>query len=246
MAKSLFTTQPRSFDLDQNQKSLTSWLLIIYIPVILLLIALSLQPIMPVSYLTRDPQAIAGVPFYTGLLSNVGVLLWCTTSAICFFTFSVFKKIQANFKMRSFVLYSGLLTLMLLIDDLWMVHEEVAPNYLQIPEKLVYLFYFGAFCLYFSKFFKVIFKTEFLPLILAFVWFGLSILVDKSEGLNLAAGFNHEILYTIEDSFKLLGIVSWCVYFVGVCQKSLQEFWHLNNERRVREEISYSPLVLTK
>jgi hypothetical protein len=40
----------------------------------------------PLYILTGDPTAVRNVPFFTGFLSNVGVLLWAGATAICLFS----------------------------------------------------------------------------------------------------------------------------------------------------------------
>jgi hypothetical protein len=42
-------------------------------------------------YFTSDPFVLGHLPFYAGILSNVGILLWSASAAICFFTATVVK-----------------------------------------------------------------------------------------------------------------------------------------------------------
>jgi len=98
---------------------------------------LSLQTEIPISYFTRDPSAIMGAPFFIGLFSNVGILFWCSSAAICLFTFAVLRKDFDNRELSSFFLFSGLITSILLLDDLFLFHEEVCLKYLHIPEEVV-------------------------------------------------------------------------------------------------------------
>jgi hypothetical protein len=37
----------------------------------------------PVDELTRDPAAVMRIPYYIGLLSNWGIMLWSAAAAIC-------------------------------------------------------------------------------------------------------------------------------------------------------------------
>ena len=60
----------------------------------------------PVSNLTRDPLAVMGAPVYTGLLSNLGILLWCATAAITLFGAAVLGKRAKRRDWISFLWYS--------------------------------------------------------------------------------------------------------------------------------------------
>ena len=190
----------------------------IYISAIFVLLALtfgSLVAGIPISYFTRDPSALMGVPFYIGLLSNLGILLWCSSAAICLFSFMVFRGVVKNTEVALFFLFSGILTIILLFDDFFLIHESVFPNYLNIPEKLFYAGYVPTLLTYLVRFRKIILKTEFLLLLLALTFFGLSIFTDLFQ--QTFDILKPNLVDLIEDGSKFLGIVSWCAYFVRVC-----------------------------
>jgi hypothetical protein len=75
--------------------------------------------------LTRDPAAISGGPVDTGLLSNMGMLFWASTVAVCFFTATFVARRAATGPTGRFLYTSGLLTLLLLMDDLVQLHERL-------------------------------------------------------------------------------------------------------------------------
>jgi hypothetical protein len=158
-----------------------------------------------VSFFTRDPMAIAGYPFYTGLLSNIGILLWTSAAAICFLNYAILSKQSVKLPVRSYLLYSGMLTMLLLLDDLLMMHEQVFPVYLKIPEK-AYLIGLGI-CAgsYLFRFRQVILNTEYTVLLAAYCFLGLSVCID------ILPHFQGK--YTVEDGCKLLGIATWLLYF---------------------------------
>ena len=183
----------------------------LYVPVlILVLIArwVSFLFSIPMGTLTRDPAALTGRSPFIGVLSHIGVLLWCAGTTICFFSFTVLHKKAFRGEFPHFFMFGGLISLILLIDDLFLFHEKVFPFYLNIPEKLVYLAYGLIIIGYVARFAKLILKTDFIFLILAFSWFGLSIILDL---LELKLSISISILF--EDGAKLFGIVSWFGYF---------------------------------
>ena len=212
------TKQQRTVLSKQNLlgefRSLLPLMIKIYVPVLFILLIIGLQDQIPASHLMRDPLALAKAPFYFGAISNIGVLFWCSTAAIGFFSLAILKQFSKTREFQQFLLLSSCLTSLLLLDDLFLFHESFFPNYLKIPENRVLGGYAVLFLLYLVKSIKTILKTEFTLLILACVFFGLSIVVDE---IRLGGAY-----VILEDGFKLLGIVSWMTYFVRVCAIQLK------------------------
>ena len=164
---------------------------------------------------TQDPTARMQVHPLMGLLSNIGVLFWCVSATACFFGYMILRKRDGQEEIAQFLLASGLVTSVLLLDDLFLFHEALFPEYVNIAEKEVYCFY-GIFVgLYLVIFYRTILKTEYLLLLLAIAFFSLSIFVDfLRDGLL-------PWQYLLEDAPKLFGIVTWCAYFVRVSYQAL-------------------------
>jgi hypothetical protein len=96
---------------------------------------------------------------------------------------------------------------MLLADDWLLLHEHGFPVYLGVPENLVYGMYALALLVYLVRFRARLLAGEWLLLLLAFGWFGLSLAVDRLDGV-----VDVPALYLWEDGAKLLGIVSWLLF----------------------------------
>jgi hypothetical protein len=183
----------------------------LYIPMLILVAMIVLvghQLSIPLTYLTRDPSATTGDSPFIGALSNLGVLFWCASVAICFFSFTLLQKTGNIGGFSAFFGFGGLISLILLLDDLLLFHETVFPLYLNIPEKLVFLSYGLILLGYITRFRKLILKTDFIFLMFAFGLFGLSIFIDLLD-LRISILF--------EDGTKLFGIVSWFGYFARTC-----------------------------
>jgi len=159
----------------------------------------------PIGKLTRDPTAVMRAPFYIGIFSQIGIFFWSATAAICMFSAKLISK-SSDFKRFLFV--SGLLTLLLGFDDVFLLHESVFP-YLGIHEKVVYVTYVGLVLFYLVKFYPTILQTKYIFLVMALGFFALSVIFDKSS----IPGINP---YLLEDGAKMFGIVSWMVYFFSV------------------------------
>ena len=205
----------RSSTLIAQFKALVPTLVRIYLPLLCILLIIRLQNRVPVENLTKDPLAVAGKPFYFGMLSQVGILFWCASAAICFFCAALLIKITST-KLSSFLFFSGCITTVLLLDDLFSVHEYVFPIYLKISETVIYLVYATIFSAYLINFRKTIQSTESIFLIIAFAFFGFSILIDSSFISTPQSWMENGNLHILEDGAKFIGIISWFTYFIRV------------------------------
>lgn len=196
-------------------------------PVIIILLALSAFLIsivllfnffgeVPIGNLTRDPSAVMGAPFHTGILSQTGIFFWSASAAICIFTAKVISKYPDSFKLKRFLIVSGLLTMLLGLDDIFLLHESVFPS-LGIHEKVVYATYAGLVLFYLSKFYRVILDTKYIFLVMALGFFALSVIFDKSSIPGIDP-------YLLEDGAKIIGIVSWLFYFFQVGKDTINKY----------------------
>ncbi len=165
--------------------------------------AVYLQNFTTTGNLTRDPATILGFPLYYGLLSNLGVLCWSSAATICLFS----SKVVQHDELSRFLLFTGVIGSLLLFDDFFLFHERLFPEYLHIPEKLVYMGYVLLIGSYVVRCRKMLIETEFLILILAGGMFAVSVLVDLDPFT-----FWENTSYIIEDGAKLVGIVLWMTY----------------------------------
>jgi hypothetical protein len=185
---------------------------------IALLVALAIVSIynqVPIAVLTRDPTVVGNVHPFTGVLSNLGVLLWCSSAAICLFSGVVLLHTPRT-KGGWFLICSALLTLGLLFDDFFLFHEYLAQHYLGISEKAVYVFEMGVTAAYLLIFRRVILQSEYAVLYLALVFFAISVVIDVRFTKWLGAW-----IFLVEDGAKFLGLVSWCNYYARVSYQFL-------------------------
>lgn len=195
-------------------KKLTLFLLSLYVLPLLFLFGLvvaSLQLDIDLGDFLRDPASTTKVHPFTGVASNVGVILWTATATICLIGWAILRHNPDQLKFSAFLLCSGLLTSLLMLDDFFLLHEKVFNVYFGVPEKITYLGYFGLILWVAVAFRKCILKTEYLILLIAFGFFGLSIFTDTIQGRIESVIGSWRILF--EDGFKLFGIVSWLGYF---------------------------------
>ena len=183
----------------------------------------------PFSYLSRDVVSVVDQPIFIGFLSNLGMVGWSFGAGFCLIGFLLLHR--ENRKQAWFFMYAFLLTTLLLMDDLFLIHEELMPNVLNISTKIWFLVYIGSVIGFFVLFYKQILRSNYFLLLFAFGFFGLSIILDiQSLGLDKlvnqssilfhdpatsVAGYkDHEDLaYFMEDGAKFGGILLWAIYF---------------------------------
>lgn len=142
----------------------------------------------------------------------MGILGWCSVVAICFFSSTITKKDPNNQKLAQFLFISALVTCILMVDDLFLFHERVFPDYLHIRQRIVYLAYIILIIVYLLYFYQIILRTDFTFLFLAFVFFAVSVSIDLiSEFIWIPE------LFFFEDGIKFLGILSWATYYIRTC-----------------------------
>ena len=189
-------------------------IIVLYLSALFLLASITLVGLhigVSLEKFTRDATAVADVNPFVGVISNLGILGWCTAASICLFSsFRIrYRLSNKTNEYIDFLLFFGLTTLGLLIDDLFLIHEWFVPKVLNLPEGILILIYGLTVLFGIIKFKIIIFQTERIFLGLAFAFFSLSIAIDFLETFSTI--YNYIFL---EDSFKFLGIISWVYYFV--------------------------------
>lgn len=177
------------------------------------------------SYFTRDVVALGHLPFYAGLTSQIGGMLWSVTFGICIFAVLVLHQQGQNGVAKRFLLQAAILTSILLLDDIFLVHEDIGPDYLHIGEKTIVISYF-----LFTLFFLIanrneILASDYLVLGFALSLFAVSIFLDAADldGFErLDTFFWEQLQMFLEDAFKFLGIATWLVYFARYASQKIR------------------------
>ena len=167
---------------------------------------------------TRDPVTILGGYPLVGAQSAFGVILWWFTVSVCLFTFALARSLGRSRSVRLFLLTSGLFTLLLAIDDQFLIHDDLASRYLGMREREVMAIYLLIAALYVIVNRAVIRRSEWIILAAALVFFGSSIAFDylvqmtMTSSESLGMGLDWGML--IEDGLKLMGIAGWSAYLL--------------------------------
>lgn len=181
--------------------------------------------------LVADSNEIGRIAPYAGIVSHFGLLLLCCAASICFFSsYLIDANNKQDQKWKLFFRCSGYFVLLLLIDDTFQIHENfptllfgVDANISVVNKKLQNILELTIFSLYGSLFFfygfyfrKLIYRTELFVLILAFVFFFMSLVVDILPK-------NMKGYYILEEGFKLLGIASLMTYYIKACYQKTKK-----------------------
>lgn len=195
-------------------------LFFLYLPVILLFLAAGILSRVvdgvSLGFLLRDVTATGELPFFAGFVSQLSGILWSASLAVCLFTLIVMRRRSGDFTgPKRLLLLGGILTGVLLLDDFFLFHEEIAPEYLNIGEEIVIAGYLILGVVFVFSNWKEILSSEYLILMLALTMFGTSIFFDALPIENLPVRYFWEQLELfLEDGFKFAGIATWLTYFV--------------------------------
>jgi hypothetical protein len=180
---------------------------------------LSLVTGTPVSVFTRDPATVTKSRPLIGLLSTLGIMGWAAAVAICFMGAGVLSHDRRHRPLTWFLFASGMLCLWLLLDDALLFHDYIFPEYLHVPEIYAYIGYTAVFAGYFLYFVRQILLTDYLILMLAWCFLGVSVTIDTF------LPFSHLVTF-VEDSFKFYGIVFWLGYLAHTVQSASRHPLH--------------------
>lgn len=152
----------------------------------------------------RDPAQQSGESSFLGFLSNIGVFLWISATALSFF-FVLSKNILKNKKQKELLFLIGSLSFFLTIDDFFMIHDRF------IDQKIVYLTYAIFIAIIFIRHLKTIIKIDGFAFLLAGSFLGLSVFCDLIEDKT---PYTYEQVQVVEEGFKFIGAATW-LYFVS-------------------------------
>lgn len=176
-------------------------------------------------HLTADPLAVAELPAQVGFLSNLGVLALAAGSAVSLWTaISVrVRAVQRGQALRPLLLHGGLLTLLLCIDDLFLLHDQVIPHNTPISEELVLGVIAILSVTFVARHARTIRQTNWFSFVVAIVSFGVMLLVDLVEH-SVSFPMHH----AIEEGSKFAGIVFWSWWLMLSAKQHIE----CNNEHR--------------
>lgn len=163
------------------------------------------------THLTQDPAELVGYPFYYGVFSYVGVLLWAAAGSVATLAWAILR--DADRDRARYFLFAGVVSTIFAFDDLFLLHEDVLPHRAGIDELLVMAVY-GLVALAFlvRHYARIVVEGPSL-LVGAVVFFGASVLLDLWDPSDANV--------LVEDTLKLLGIGCWLGHFARAAALAL-------------------------
>jgi len=192
---------------------------------------LAIQPWVPLFDLVGDPLAVVreclqdaatlaqarscNKPYF-GLLSNLGILLWCVSTIVSLFAFFQVYNAREELEPAAFLLYAGILTGALLMDDLFQGHEIVYPKAFHISEAfsgMIYALFTASYILIFRDY---ALQADPKILCLGIIFLALSLTMDMLEKIDGLFEFNGVFHRVAEYGSKFVGIGAWAVFHIRV------------------------------
>jgi hypothetical protein len=151
---------------------------------------------------------------YFGAMSMLGIFLWIGTAVICLFTVLVLSSSHPGDENIMFLTVAGVFTAWLGFDDAFMFHETIAPT-LGAAQNLVLGLYVVLGLAYLWVIRKRLMDGPWLLLGVAFGGFGASLFIDVLVTSHV------QLVETLEDIFKFVGITAWAMYHLAVSFEAL-------------------------
>ncbi|MEO1063433.1 MAG: hypothetical protein AAFZ07_18620 [Actinomycetota bacterium] len=157
--------------------------------------------------LLLDPVTVGGLPWYTGLVSQLGVVCWAIAATVAgcggFVAALVDRRGAAHF------LSSGAaLGVLLLLDDLFQLHAVLLPRWLGVSKHAIVAGYGAVAVTWIVANRAELLRTRLHLLAASALVFAASVGAD-------VVGTGRGTWLVVEDGGKLLGILAWAAYFIA-------------------------------
>ena len=177
-----------------------------------LTIALMMGVGFEISEIIRDAAQVTDQSSFLGFVSNIGVWLWVAAATLGLFAGLMYRS-QAPSSLRQLLLLCGLLSLLLALDDFFMLHD----NYLE--QEVFYALYAVLLLAILARHNRDILQVDPVAFVVAGSLLALSIMTDITQN-SLPLGY--WITQVSEEAFKFGGIATWLYFTVKAVSHYLQ------------------------
>ena len=157
----------------------------------------------------RDPAQQSGQSSFLGFLSNIGIWLWVSSAAICFF--SLLNE-NSKFRDKELLFLVGILSFILAVDDFFLIHDRY------IDQGLCYLAYAIVAGALLVRHFNKIIGIDGFSFILAGSLLALSIVTDL---VTRSIPLPYSVVQVIEEGFKFIGSAVWLYFSFQIASNNL-------------------------
>lgn len=188
-----------------GQLGLLTPLVVLWIAAAGVLAAVAIQHRVPPEELFLDAATVSNLPWYTGVMSSIGVLAWTVGAVACAGGAWVANQTRRPSAGR-FLGVGALVSATLLADDLLQLHSVALPRALGLPKPLA----IAVICLpalaWLALFVAEIARTRWVILAASLVCLGGSLGVDQVFSPTGASGL------IVEDGLKFVGVLTYALY----------------------------------
>jgi hypothetical protein len=165
--------------------------------------------------LMSDAVEVTGIAWHAGAVASLNLFVWAAGAGV--FLVAAIGLRRRDASLAAMLLALGLLSLVLTLDDRFLLHEVVLPHYLGVPELVTYGLYAVAavaVLVAFREVFRRLPETG----ILLFAIAALAV----SVGLDLT-GWDSLTRRVAEETFKMVGAVAWAAFPAAVVVRHLED-----------------------
>lgn len=168
----------------------------------------------PPAFFLRDAADTSNRSPFLGLGSNLGAFCLAIASSIAIFSALLLKKRYLS----KLLLWSGLFSLLLFMDDFFMLHEQ--GFFVGFPEQIVFAFYGILFISISIAMIRSSINSDSRTLLASALFFALSILIDVIQSF-----WDSPWRIYYEDGFKFVGIVSWTIFLIQTSYLAVETYY---------------------
>lgn len=163
--------------------------------------------------LFNDPADTYGFSPAGGIVSNFGLMFWSAAAGIALVAWESLRRRDGDPRLRRFFLATGLFTALLLVDDAFLLHEQVLPG-LGFGERYVKATYLGLALVYGLGFRRELTRDGGLVLLVpAAAFFAASFVFDNPASVRAMGLLEVDFVsYAVEDGAKFVGIALWLAF----------------------------------
>jgi hypothetical protein len=206
-------------DINFNQQFVKFWRIILILILILnifLLAVFGLSSLysLPIMVLLEDPASVYKASQFAGFLTYMGVIVLAAGlgAVILVLSFSPYKKVTK----KEFLAVSllGLISLYLILDDLFLIHERILTGLFHVGERRIFLVYLLCFTGYLAYFRKQIFTGPTIFLFIALLFLGSSLAVDFFTDKVPMKDAIFDTMEMLEEGAKIGGFLFWTAFII--------------------------------
>lgn len=195
----------KKITLKEVRLSLTSIFLAVLATVLLYMVAQSRG--MDFAEIAGDAVTVLNGRTLTGVYSNLGITMLGVSSVLYFASWYNLKLHNPDFIGTKLALGFGIISMMLYLDDFFMIHEKIMRDFFGIPEEFMMGLYFVSVLILIFLYYKRIRTYGLVYILLSFGFLGLSAVADVAYKY-IKFPFNE----VIEDGSKFIGICLWLTF----------------------------------